>query len=705
MLPIFKLFFSAFLFLLCTESIPAFPLFWTDHIDSALNQRGEYFKSISTPIDLNGIQNWDYQHKLHTLETLDSTPSLDNAWYHLIRGLVDSSLSDTSQAVFFNRALYLAQSDPGTTWLMFFEFERNKFYDWADRSLEQLEKQMLQSGAYKSRLISEQLINLAKDLEKTEKKQAIHIYNWAKRFDFDQNIPSLRIAIMSFPFDLKNIFVEYRSLLNRLKTSWILQLKVVTELYEWFRWAMICFVAATILTLSFKYTPFALHKLSDILPYTVPIYLRMPLLTAALFSFASFGFILFMWLNAIIVWQFLSRKEMILLSFPLAIMVLSPIDSYINGAVITASNPQKEIQFSSRAINEGYSISQYKSISERVYDSTDYLTPLSAAIYNIKCFDFASAAKHLKKTSSISEEDPVILTTAGNLHFMKRDLEKAESYYKQAIKIDNQNSAALFNLAQCQLRKMQTITAAELISDAAHMQPDFVNNFIHNNEKHFSRNWPAIRQIMFSDFSPGYFWTKLFPHYALRRETSSILWSTKFFAIPPGISMIIFAIMFVSLFIIYRFDSSSKKVRLFFECKFCGRIMCKMCKSGTQLCPSCYGITQFMSNTKSLERMQKTISDKARQISLIKNSIAETLFPGTGQLLKQRILFRKAVPSLLITSIIYSSYIVIFGSINRDNWKYLILPITVMFFYNLYCIIKNMILIYRSLRNISETIY
>lgn len=664
----------------CLQTTPASSLFWEDQIDSALNQKEAYFNSINISLDSVAIQNWDYNKKLSALDALDIAPSLDNPWYHITRGLIDGSLSESNQAIFFNRAFYLAQNSPGTIWLLFFELQRSKFYPWADKCLEQLEKLMLQSGASNCRLISSLLLFLGSDLEKTDKNQAKRIYDWAKKFDSAQNISSVKNAWNNFPFDITTFMTEYKNVLHHLKNSWSSQLQLTLVLYNWLSNFLTLLIFAPLLILIIKYIPYALHKISDLMPYTVPLFLRAPLVTVIYFTFALVNIYALLWSSAFLIWKFLTDQEKKLLTMVLILMVLSPLDSYIQGSLFMAANPQGSLYSFSRAVNEGYSEKQYNEVLlKHTNDGTDYLAALSSAVYELKKQDFESATINIRNASSLCSNDPVFLIAAGNLHFLKNDIEKAETFYRQVLKDNNNNNnaEALFNLAQCQLRKLNTITATEYISDAASIKPGLINEHVHNNEKYFSRNWPPIRQIMFSDFSPYDFWTRHFPYYSFNNKTASLMWSPKFFAIPPIVSTILFAAFLAVIIIFFRNNNDQRRFKKIFECKFCGRIICRKCKSGT-LCHSCHEATQFMSNEKSLDKMRKIISEQAKQINQIKYAIAGTVFPGAEQLFMPETSLVKLMLKIMSSSAVYATYISLFRSTNDFHLKPIIILILLL---------------------------
>lgn len=686
----------------CLRANSATSLFWEAQIDSALNQKEAYFNSLDISLDSTSIQKWDFSRKLATLEALDLSPSLDNPWYHLTRGLIDGTLSDTNQAIFFNRALYLAQNDPGTIWLLFFELERNNFNSWADKCLEQLQKQLLQSAASSSILISRQLHYLGMYQEKSDKSKALRIYNWAKKFESDQSISSRRIAWNNFPFDLNIFLKEYKNIISQLKYSWNSQLQLASTFYNWLRTFLMLLFLTPLLILTVKYIPKALHKFSDLLPYTVPLYLRAPLIALTYFSFALINFHALLWLSAFLIWRFLSGQERKLLTTVLVLLVFSPLDSYIKSAFLLASDPAGPLQSYSRAVKEGYSQDQYNAMTTKYANNkNDYLAALSASVYELKKYDFASATVNIRNIQPLCKNDPAFLITAGNLHFLKNDIEKAELYYRQVLKDDKKNSEALFNLAQCQLRKLNTISATEYISDAANLKPDIVNSFIHDNEKYFSRNRPPIRQIMFSDLSAGNFWTKHFPEYALKSKTASVLWSRSFFAIPPLISTFIFFVLFVIL-LISQNTYNQRKMKKIFECRFCGRIICRKCKSGT-LCHSCYEATQFMSNEKSLEKMRKIFSTQTKKINLIKCAIIGTIFPGADKLMNPEISIWKVLLTIFASSAVYATYksASLFNTGTQPLFP-LILLLVLPIIYNIYFLIRSVQSALQSYRKIQE---
>lgn len=680
------------LLLVVTQVTAASTLFWNDHISTALDYRDEFFNSLNIPIDSVAFQNWDSDRKTQTLETLDLTPFLDNPWYHITRGFIDGSLSNTNQDIFFNRALFLAQSDPGTIWLFFIEFEKNNLPQWADKSLELLQKSLFKAGAYSSKIVSLQLLHLGLTAQKENSPQAQRLFQWAQVFDQHQTISSRKIAWMNFPFDMAAFVHEYQNVVSRISSSWILQLQFITVLYNWFRSILICFIISTILLCTIKYLPYSIHKISDLMPFTIPLAFRTPLIGIAFFSFGFIGVYPLLWLSSFMIWKFATDSERVLIAISLCFLVLSPIDSYIRGGLYNANDPDGILHHYSRAVNEGFSKDQYDAVlSIKNFDKNDYLALTTAAVYELKSNDFVNATINIRNASTLRPNDPIILNVAGNLHFLKNDIETAKNYYSKIISGNKKNAEALFNLAQCQLRKLQTIQAAEHISDAAHIKPDFINTFIHSNEKHFSRNWPPIRQIMFADLAPFDFWTHYFPKYALSWSTATLLWNPIFFTIPPVFSIILSFVALMVLLALANRQNDYRKVKKLFECRFCGRVLCRKCKSGT-LCSSCHEATRFMSNEKSLEKMRLLISRHSKQISLIRNTILEILFPGAGQLLEKDLQIKKTVLTLIATSLVYATYFLALNSIENTYSTFLspqIVLILFLFSYNVYFIIKR----------------
>lgn len=132
--------------------------YWASKVDSALRARDSFYKAILPDpsnysiISLNEIQQSDM------CERLIASPDSTNAWYNFLLGTLQCQGGKTTSSGYFATALSLAQQDPGTTWVLFIEFTRNRQPMWAERCLMHLEKLLLASGAASAPAIAQQIL-------------------------------------------------------------------------------------------------------------------------------------------------------------------------------------------------------------------------------------------------------------------------------------------------------------------------------------------------------------------------------------------------------------------------------------------------------------------------------------------------------------------------------------------------------------------
>lgn len=658
-------------------------LFWTDQINSAIQERDSYFSAMGVISENSRRSIDDEQSKIRLSGLLDSSPAYNNPWFNLLKGISTLDTVAGLKEYSFNRALSIAQKDPGTTWVLFVEFIRYKQDVWAEKSIVQLERQLFESGARSSRIISSLLLNYGILAEKEKNTfKALKYYEWAKRFDPLDGAPYLRGILLYFPFSINGLKEELGGFLYTLRNSWTEQIELFSTGYNWLRCVVLFFILSVFITLIIKYFPFSLHNIADLFPTSVSLTLRTILASACVISLSSFGILPFLWVSAYLIWHFLNIKERVLLAVALIFLILAPVDTYLQSMFSEALNPESSVQMLSKAVNEGYSDAIYKEVIRRSSENpTDFLSPLSAAIYEVKRNDYSSARQNIQKSTALRQDDPVVLISAGNLSYLEGDLDKAKTYFKRVVEQDKGIVSARFNLAQCYLRKMETITGTEMLNDAAERDPIRVNSFVHKNDTYFSTNWPALRQVMFSDYPAIYFWTSIFPFYTGSWSDAGTLWGTQFLGLSPLVSIIVSIILFIFLFIIHSREASHSKVRRFFECKYCGRIICRKCKSGL-LCNSCFEKTRFIRNENKLVKKQHTISNRFHLAAMIKKEILEIVFPGSGSMLDGQKPFFLVILFLLITSFVYASYAALLFNNHISSAKVLYFLLVILFAYN-----------------------
>ncbi|HLV31031.1 MAG TPA: hypothetical protein VKY57_05620 [Chitinispirillaceae bacterium] len=657
-------------------------IFWSDWIQSAIISRESFFRSIEIIDDFNLDKLNDHQ-KSSLLGKMDSVLS-PNSWHNLLHGMINDDETDNH----FSKALHNCRKDPGTTWLLFIEFTKIKEKKFADNALKQLHKLLLEAGAQSSSLISQQLLHFAIE-SKNDKTEALEYIKWAKQFDSFSIQPEQKEFWINFPVSIITKLKYFISSTFMFNGHWETHLRLVYSLYIWFRNALILFVISVFSIYIIKHFPSALHFFADLFPGNISLTLRTFLVSAIMLSFVSFGFIPFLWFSAFLIWRYLNIKERTLLLCALFFLLLAPVDAVIRNIYQKTLDPDSVAMVFSRAVREGYSEHEHRKVYTYCKNNpSDYLANLTNAIYSLKNNNLVSSLNYGEQALALHPHDPVVQTNVGNIFFLNGNFDKAKSLYKLAA--DNGYVNAQFNLAQCLFNDTQTASATELIKKAALQDPESINRFLQNNDDYFTDNWPSLRKIMFADYQPKQFWTILVPSSIYNRNDVEVLWGNTFLGLSSRSSFFLSFVLYTFLLIITFKLNSKRKLRITFECRYCGKVICRKCKTGL-LCNSCSDAIKLIHNEKTLHKIHLSIWSKFQRFRIVRERVLNILFPGAGFLLGEQKPYWISLILVSITSLIYSFYFsIVHDFIIREGFSLKSVFLIISFsLYNLIYIIKQ----------------
>ncbi len=661
-------------------------LFWMNEFEDGIANRNLFLNSCGLNNTGLEINSWGKEKREQTLSILNQTET-HNTWNKFITGIILFFNQSPNAQNALREAVVSASDDPGTTWVLFIEFNRYKLFDWADSCLHQLEKQLLSSGASSSILVSTQIKNLAFSYQKEDKADvALNLYRWAEQFDPNETWTIKKRFWMSFPGDFDQMRNALNSYLSVISKSWHAQLAGLETIYSWLRVIFIIFMIAVFIVITLKYFPYAVHFISDLYPLSVSISLRPVLASIIVFSSAFFSIFLLFWIIAFLTWRFINKGDKRLFSVALCILIFAPIDSFILNIFENARDPDNTVSLYKKVSAEGYTEkTDTKLIAQSIEHRSNALHSLAAAISSYKKGDLQPAQSFIENSLRILPNDPVALVMAGNIFFQKDQFNKSKSYYEKAIATGSKDISAKFNLAQCYLRQSEVVKGTELMDQAAREDKSVVNNFINKNDFIYSKNWPALRSVMMPEYSSLYFWKNMLFKYYGNTESTDRHWGISFFGINSMTSFFLFCIFFFILLSSSIFNNS-KKVRKYFECKLCGRIMCKSCSQGI-LCNSCDSSLEFVKNEKKADQIRFSIVKIFTLIRFVKVISTDIIFPGLGAYLKDE---KKLIPVIMLisTSFIYSSYFCIFKYVEKFGFnKGTLIFLAVLISYNIYFIV------------------
>ena len=654
-----------YLFLLPATPFAAYQIaapFWASKIDSGFNKRDAYYKSVLPDttnfslILLNTIQ------RQLLCDRLASHPDTLSPWYHFVEGILECGRQKTSSSAHFATALALSKQDPGTTWALFVEFTRNRQSVWAERCLMHLEKLFLASGATRAPAIAQQLLFYAYQHEKAkELTAAFSYYAWAERFDPHQiwsGLHRLRNCIPSHP---QLFFTTLRNLCQKCRYSWHLQLEIISTVNDGVRIFCMVVLIALFVGLGGKYISPVLHPIADRLPESIPAYVKTALPVVVLVSFLSFGLLPFLWLVAFCIWRFLERREKLLLTIALVLLICTPIAARVQDMFLKARAYEGSLMLCSRAALEGYQSDPHQiALKKIIVDPSDELAHLAAALFAVKQNDTAAARLNIQKALDLRPGDRVILTWAGNIEYLAGDINAAVACYQQVLTAYPDDMVARFNLSQCYARNSDTTIDLDFMKVLNKREQTAVNDFINANNVYFSGAWPPLRQVMNPDYHTREFWLKELQNNSGSWKTTRHLWGPSFLGAGPLLSLYIFLALFIALFVWGVTSKGRKYTRDANRCRLCGKAVCETCRKG-ELCPSCAHATQYIRNVKTLAAIQSKIMHNRFLFKSLREHFLDIVLPGTGMLYGGSVRLLIAVPVIALSAAVCAAFFFISG--------------------------------------------
>jgi len=657
--------------------------FLEDEITLATTERNNFLSQVAPESSSIDVRVWSDTERRTALQTLSSLPEGASVWPLFLNGIVRHIENAPASGDYFSKALQAAAERSAETWLLFIEFERYDISSYADSALSRLDKSLCLQGATGSTLLSWHLFLSGKEcVQKNQPKKALRFFTLAHRFNKRETF-SIRERIgMSFPFNFSDLFAALNDYSSVQMSSWQAQLHLANQMYLFLSHLCIIFIVLITVTFCVKYFPQSLHFLVHLLPGTASLSVRLLLVTLIVCSTLLWGFIPFFWICAFLLWSYLNKKEKTVFSAAIVLILLSPLDTYLRANLAAPLVYESDLMKLTDALYENP-----PQTTDRRSDT--YLSLLSDAVAALKQASPQTASRILDKLPSGYTNDPVLDNIRGITHFFMNNVDSATFYFKKVLTYDNKNYAALFNLSRCAMRRNDPSEALDFLKDAATSNPSHINSYIQTNDTFFADAWPPLRQIMFSDYSSAQFWQRLFTLFSINTTSYRLYWGLSFAGIPPLPSAVIFLALSCLLIATGIKTQSDRKLKRLFDCKCCGKVVCRRCAPGV-LCPTCASKINSASENIPEDKIKAEVIARSRTITNIRFALFNLLLPGSGDILSGRRSFAGSVFAIIVSCFFYVVWISILApnaSITRNSAETIALVALVISFH-LYAVLR-----------------
>ena len=667
----------------------------SSEIDIALSARVGFLQNLGlTEKDFLSFDSWiaarDAGQFSLNLADLGETHS---PWYYYISGYITEG---EIAGAHYGQAVASAADDPGTLWLLALEFIRHNHLQWAAHTLTALEKNMFaRGGTAFAPFLSMQLMLMGNAAVSPE--QANFCYEWAKHFDAEQPWWLYRKSLAAFPRNVISTAPSFiADAVNVLLTSWRAQLALLYEAYRFISVTLLIFICALFLIFAAKHLSSGVHPVGDTLFSSASPRFRTISSIVVVLSLLPLGLQPVMWAIAFLAYRFLNSGEKKLLIAACVLLAVSPLNFYTQRFLQRGTVPASSAVLLDRALREGYSVGLYNAVYANA-QNRPYLhtAQLALAVSAAKGGAYELSATALDKALHLAPLDPVVLLCAGNIAFLKGDIPNMERFYGDLIKKQPNNATARFNFAQA----YDGFAAANMLSEAARLNAGLLSNFSRENERHFSEDGvPPLRRVIWPTVTSGYFWKNLFfanPTEVFEAKSATGLNPLAAFSI----SALLLAVFMALCFTVWS-ESSNSKVKKYFICRICGRLLCKKCRKGT-MCSVCYKeCLSSSNNAATMHNLQIKYMGRTQMQKDITRYILGALIPGSDKLFIGETAV-KPILLLLLTCAIFAAYYCAFtfrtaypDAVTVNLLHY----VPILLIYNITAIVKQSIWLSETLR-------
>jgi hypothetical protein len=694
-------FFSSVLVLaFLARSSGAHPIFWETEFARALDMRDSLYRSAG--VDSGMFTAMGRADRRFTLQRpVEDTVS---PWFHFLTGMASSKDSSDAASRSFAKAINAAEKDPGQIFALALEFGRCNQPSWQEKCMKKLYNLFLVSSAQSAPLISQILLfesvhsPSGRDGRAELSRSA---RSWAAAFDKACLWPAVLSVQDEGVLNIPKASAVIRDLIGKISSSWELQLELIRQWYRWLVQVCSVLVAVILIGIGVKYLPQALHAASENLSSAYRPKVKLTLTFTVYFSLWFLGAIPFVWISLFILWRHLRPRDKTLAGISMFLLLLYPLSIKFTDMLESCSAPDGSVVLLRKAIDEGYYQALDSSIAVMLQkDPRDCCAHTAAAILNLKKGDIASAYPHVRAAQQLFRLDPTVIVTSGNSLYFAGDLAGARNAYQECIKLYPTYEPAYFNLGQYYFNSMETAKGMEYITQAARLNPAYINAFIKTNDENFSKDWPLVRQLIQPDYAPSYFWKNIFPGHAGSWKSADKRFGADCLGVPmlpyAGISLF----LCVMLLILDTFVWSKDMVKKIYVCKLCQMPICRKCKRGG-ICQDCFNSTQHIRNENIRQRIMAKIQIRSRRFHVIIATILDMLFPGSGMLYAGAPLYQ-TLPVLCATSIVYGSDLALLQpSFNYPAWLFhgIAMPLLIVCcLYNVFFLGRTVTQLLRELR-------
>lgn len=419
----------------------------------------------------------------------------------------------------------------------------------------------------------------------------------------------------------------------RLLRYYDVQTLFLVNLSRWFRLGMGVFGALGLLVLLIRHFHRIAHSWAEKLPHAVEMHVRYLAIALVPVSLAvgGAGYVLLGILGVMLLWKHCSRDEKSVLKVALMGIALVPFLAMWEATMVRHLDPRLGVNLYYRAWSSGYEpglTDQALKFAARNHEDSLYRA-LALSVQYKKQGNYLRAAEFGRAAGRNAPEDRFAILNTGNLDMATFQYARAVSAYERARRAAPNMVETWFNSSQAELYNNNSSRHKQFLDRAADLDAQWVMQWLKDNDQNFPA-YPATRKAMDPMLRTGQAWSASWRSLAnldfLKVHLHAGILDF------PG-SWLLAAVVAACLALYFRFRKYSRNTHGWdlFECRICGRIMCRTCRKGVH-CQTCFKTVAGIHDNRIRVELVSRLRNRAALGGVRIASTLNSLVPGIGHL-------------------------------------------------------------------------
>lgn len=435
-----------------------------------------------------------------------------------------------------------------------------------------------------------------------------------------------------FGWDLGFVWTSLIETLHMLR-YYDVQTLFLVNLSRWFRLGMGIFGALGLLVLFIRHFPRIAHPWAEKMPHAVELrvrYLAIALVPLSL-AVGGAGYVLLGLLGAMLLWKHCAQEEKSVLKVVMMGIALVPFLVMWERSMVRHLDNRTGVNLYHQAWSRGYErqlSESSKSFPARTHEDSVYRA-LALSLQYKKQGNYLKAAEFGREANRVDPGAVFALLNAGNLDMATFEYGKAVSVFERARRDAPKMVETWFNSSQAELYNNNSSKHKKFLDQAAELDAQWVTQWLKDNDENFPV-YPATRKSMDPMLRTGQAWWASWRS-LLNLDFLRVNIRAGILDIPG--SWILAAVIAASLGLFFRFRHYSRNTHGWdlFECKICGRIMCRTCRKGVH-CQNCFKTVAGVHENRIRVELVSRLRNRSALAVVRTASALNALFPGIGHL-------------------------------------------------------------------------